>query len=154
MADPLIYQLLQRLESLLNAHADLSAAFVSVGRVEVLQEDEMPAVNIYLSDDVSLGENGALNLNFLDWNVGIIVELNVRVAHLADLDKAYLDLRAAVHNAIMVDGTLGTNYVSFSVAQGGNEPQLTGEPDLRVASYKTEWVFRIRTAVDDLTTVG
>ncbi len=153
MADALIYTLLTTLETAIKANPGIAPGNVALGRLETLTEEQLPYVAIFLNDDVSLGDNGANNTNFIDWNVSVNIELTVTALSTESLDKAYLDLRALVHNSIMEDETLGLNFCLFAVPEGSDEPALTDDPERRLAVYRTSWIFRIRTSVKDITTL-
>ena len=153
MADSHFYQLLEAVETNIKASPDIDATKVSLGRSEVLPADLLPHVCIYLADDVTVGAQGAENNVYLDFNVGVMVEIMTVGVSAADLQKQYLDIRTYVHKSLMTDETQGKNFVLFTVPEGAEQPTLTGDAKQKSAGYKLSFIFRIRTSVTDLSTL-
>lgn len=150
--DSLFYTVLQRLQTLIGAHASIDATKVLVGRINPLSVSELPFVSIFLEEDASIGEFGPQNVSFLDWDVTVAIELMVDAdAATATLEQTYLNLRRDVHNAIMVDApTLSQSFVLMTFPIGAEQPLLSNEGKRKTASYKTLWGIRIRTSITDM----
>ena len=124
-----------------------------MGRSNALSESELPHFGVFLEEDVSIGEFGPRNTNFMDWSVQVSVEIYVSAtATTASLDQTFLNLRSAVHNALMADITQGLAFVVQTIPLGASSP-VRDSNELKTASYRTAWNFHIRTKIDDMTTV-
>ncbi len=156
--DSLFFDLLTRLQVLIAANAGIIAkgATVEVGRIgPVVSPTDLPFVALYLTGDATVGEFGPQNLNFIDWDVAVAIELALDADALTTaLEQDYLNLRADVHEAIMSDApTLSLTFVSMAYPLGADEANLSQEGKLKTASYRTQWIFRVRTSLTDMTTI-
>lgn len=152
--DNLLFTLLQRLETLIGAHANIDATKVAIGRAAPLDVGQLPFVAIFIEEDASVGEFGPENINVIDWDVTVGIELMVDAdATVLALEQTYLNLRRDVHNAIMADApTLSQAFVLMTFPIGAEEPQLSVEGKRKTASYKTLWGVRVRTSITDMST--
>lgn len=156
--DSLFYDLLVRLQVLIAANANiiLKGASVEVGRLTpVVSPTGLPAIGIYLTGDATIGEFGPQNLNFMDWDVAVAIELALDAdATTTSLEQDYLNLRADVHEAIMTDApTLSLAFCSMAFPLGADEPNLSQDGKRKTVSYRTQWLFRIRTSLTDMTII-
>jgi len=153
--DNLFLTLLNALVATLGAHVNINAANVVLGQTRPLVDSQLPFVGVFYVGDNPIGEFGPQNTSFIDWNVFVGIELALAAnATQINLDTAYLNLRADVHNAIMsVAPTQGLPFVEFTVPGGGIEPVLASEAKLKTVTYRTDWMFRVRTSITDMTTV-
>lgn len=156
--DNLFYTLLNALQVILAANANIvtKGALVEVGRIRPYSENELPAIGIFYIGDSPVGEFGPQNTVFMDWNLQVAIEISVDAdanTTPAGFQQDLLNLRADVHEALMsVAPTVGEPYVSFTAPLGGDEPALDDAGRLKTASYRTTWLFRVRTALADMTT--
>ena len=120
----------------------------------MVSPDDLPFVGIFLLGDATVGEFGPQNLNFIDWDVAVAIELALDGdATTVALDQDYLNLRADVHEAIMTDApALSLSFVSMAYPLGADEANLSQEGKRKTASYRTQWMFRVRTSLTDMTT--
>ncbi len=155
--DSLFYDLLVRIVALIAANANVIAkgATVQVGRIAPVPPGDLPFIGVFLTGDASIGEFGQQNTNFIDWDVSVAVELALDAnATVASLEQDYLNLRADVHEAIMTDApTLSLAHVMMAYPLGADEPNLDQEGARKTVSYRTQWGFRVRTSLTDMTTV-
>jgi len=156
--DNLFYTLLSALVVTIAANANITAkgALVELGRIRPYDATELPAVAIFYVGDGPTGEFGPKNTNFIDWDLQVAIEISVDADANTGPDafqRDLLNLRADVHQALMlVAPTQGQPFVSFTAPLGGDEPALDDSGRVKTASYRTTWMFRIRTAISDMTT--
>ncbi len=156
--DNLIYTLLAALVVTLNAHAGLTAkgATAGLGRVRPLAESELPFVGVFYVGDEPLGDFGQTNLNFIDSNVSVAIEVALdadATTTAQDFQKDALNFRADVHNALMVVApSQGLTFVANTIPNGADEPIVSQDGKRKTISYRSNWVFHIRTSIDDMTT--
>lgn len=150
MPDSRFYSLLQAVKSQIEAHPGLSSVTVEVSRKDSLHAGDLPHVGIYLGSDSTVGGEGALNLSFIDWDLILIIEITLAGPDTKDFDQEYLEIRAAVHNALMAEPTLGLPYVMRTIPTGAVEPISNNEASAKVVSYRTGWNFHLRTSVADM----
>lgn len=131
--------------------AAVDATKVFTNRVADLNDTELPAYNVVLGPDAPLSELGPTNVAFIDWNQALFIDLYARTI-LADADATFLQMRAAVHRALMADYTQGLNFVTTTIPAGADEPNIDNAGDRKSLVYRTNWVFQLRTSIDDLET--
>ncbi len=153
--DSLFFDLLVRIVALIEANANVIAkgATTQVGRIAPVDTAELPFIGVYLTGDASIGEFGPQNTSFIDWDVAVAIEIAFDAdAATASLEQDYLNLRADVHEAIMSDApTLSLAFVSMAYPLGADEPNLSQEGKRKTVSYRTQWGFRVRTSITDMT---
>lgn len=151
MPDHRYLDVLRAVETRLQGASGIDAARVDRGRSNALRLDGSPHYGVYLGVDTPLGEFGPQNLSVIDWSLSIVVEIAIQVSTAADLDATLLECRALVHEALMADESQGTDFILMTVPQGADEPVIDGEGEQRIAVYRTQWGFRVRTAVGQMT---
>lgn len=135
----------------IGADVAVDATKVFPNRVADLNDTEMPAYNVVLGPDAPLSELGPTNVAFIDWQLVLFVDCYVRTI-LADADAVFLDMRRNVHRALMVDHTQGLGFVTTTIPGGADEPKIDDEGDRKNIVYRINWIFQIRTSIDDLET--
>jgi len=135
----------------LGADVAVDATKVFSNRVADLNDTELPAYNVILGPDSPLGEFGASNVAFIDWEQVLFIDCYVR-SILADVDAAFLDMRRNVHRALMADYTQGLNFITTTIAGGADEPIIDDAGERKNMVYRTNWIFQLRTSIDDLET--
>lgn len=155
--DSLFYDLLVRIVALLNANAGIIAkgATAQVGRIAPLPPEALPFLGVFLTGDASIGEFGPQNTNFIDWDISVAVEIAMDAdATTISLEQDYLNMRADVHEAIMTDAPdLSLPFVLMAYPLGADEANLSQDGKRKTVSYRTQWGFRVRTSITDMTTV-
>lgn len=156
--DNLIYTLLVAITATIGANAGVIAAGATagLGRIRPVDESELPFIGVFYVGDEPIGELGPQNLNFIDWNVNVAVE----IAFDADatvspggFQQLLLNLRADVHEALMtIAPTQGLTFVSITAPLGADEPVTDDVGKRKTVSYRSNWLFRIRTTLEDMTT--
>jgi len=152
MPDSVFYTLLASLSSTITT-AVAGSATVAIGRTELLEDTTFPFVGIYLLDDVTIGELGALNLSFLDWEVRIGIEIYIKGQESYNREREYLNLRNTIHAALMADHTQGLSFVTTTVPVGAEQGILDGTSKSTIGSWRTAWMFKVRTGIADMTGV-
>ncbi len=156
--DNLIYTLLAALVVTINANAGVIAkgATAGLGRINPLADSELPFIGLFYVGDTPLGELGPQNFNFIDWNVAVGIEIAFdadATTEPDDFQKDALNLRADVHNALMVVApTQGLDFVINTIPSGADEPVVDNVGKRKTISYRSNWVFHIRTTIEDMTT--
>lgn len=154
MPENLFHTLLKQVQTNLRAHPDIEDDEVAISRLKKIRLSERPFFAVYLGADEPVGDYGPQNVNVLDHNVQVMVDIIVDVDAQNDLEQAFLDARTSVHDALMSDHTQGLAFVMQTIPNGAGEPVISIESEVKTASYRTEWVFQIRTSINDLTTVS
>ena len=156
--DNLIYTLLASLAATIGANANILAAGATavVGRIRPADEGDLPLIGVFYTGDESIGEFGPQNLNFIDWNVNVGIDIALDADATVDSDefqRLSLNMRADVHEALMtVAPTQGLSFVSFTAPFGADEPVTDDVGKRKTVSYRSNWMFRIRTTINDMTT--
>ena len=156
--DNLIYTLLAALVVTINANAGVIAksATASLGRIRPLTESELPHIGVFYTGDIPLGDLGASNLTFIDWDVNVAIEIALdadATTTAEDFQKEMLNLRADVHEALQtVAPTQGLSFVINTIVRGADEPLTDDVGKRKTLSYRSNWQFHIRTTKDDMTT--
>ena len=153
MADHLFYTLLNRVQTLLVADSSVSADNVGISRSRKVPHTALPFYAIYLGPDQPVGEFGANNLSTFDHNLMINIEILVDATEQGLIEKHLLDARKILWSVLMADFTQGLNFVLQTIPNGAGDPELSSEAEYRTASQKTEWIFQVRTSVQDVTTI-
>ena len=118
-------------------------------RVQIFDDSEIPGYVVALGPDTPLSELGADNVAFIDWEVMLFVDLYLRTVATSP-DQEFLDMRARVHRALMADVTQGLSYVWLTIPAGADDPIMDDEGERKNAVYRTNWLFRVRTSINDI----
>jgi hypothetical protein len=146
-----IETLLTQIVTNLGADVSIDATKVYRNRVAALNDTELPGYNVVLGADTPLGEFGATNLSFIDWEQAVFIDCYERTI-LANQDAVFLDMRRNIHRALMADYTQGLSFVTTTIPFGADEPTVDNEGERKNTVYRTNWIFQIRTSIDDLET--
>lgn len=146
-----IETLIDTLVTTLEADPAITVGSVYRSRVEPFSDTELPAYTISIGQDTPLGDLGPDNVRFIDWAQIIFIDLYAKSID-QNIDPVFLDMRAAVHRALMADVTQGLNFVMQTIPTGADEPALDHAGEQKTIVYRTGWEFRLRTAIDDLET--
>ncbi len=146
-----IEQLIDALVTTLEADASITAGSVHRSRVEAFSDTELPAYNIEIGQDVPLGELGPDNVAFIDWQQQIFIDCYAK-SIAANIDAVFLNMRRNVHRALMADYTQGLVFVSTTIPDGAEEPVLDDSGEQKTSVYRVNFIFRLRTSIDDLET--
>lgn len=156
--DNLIFTLLVAITATLNANAGIIAAGATagLGRIRPVDESELPFIGVFYVGDEPTGEFGPTNLNFIDWSVNVAIEIAIDADSTVlpgGFQQLSLNLRADVHEALMtIAPTQGLVFVSFTAPLGADEPVTDDVGKRKTVSYRSNWMFRIRTTLEDMTT--
>ena len=97
-------------------------------RVYDLEDGVLPALLIYMGDDIAIGENGRTNMAYIDGDVEIRIEIKAKDS--TDLDTALLDIRAEIETALNAAFSARPASVQDYWQIGMTEPE-TSESDTR-----------------------
>ncbi len=146
-----IEQLLDAIETNLGADVSVDATKVFRNRVADLNDTELPGYNLRLGPDAPIDELGATNVAFIDWDQVIFIDCYER-AITENVDAVFLNMRRNIHRALMADVTQGLGFVMLSIPGGAEEPLIDDSGERKNMVYRTNWLFRLRTSIDDLET--
>ncbi len=135
----------------LGADAAIDATKVFNNRIADLNDTELPAYNVVLGPDQPRNELGPSNVAFIDWDQALFIDLYARTI-LQDADSTFLQMRANVHRALMADVTQTLSFIMTTIPAGAEEPNIDDAGERKSLVYRTNWVFWIRTSIDDLET--
>jgi hypothetical protein len=108
---------------------------------------DLPAVSVYLGDDTPLGDLAYNGPALIDTDLQIFTDIWAETAE-DDIDALLLKLRRRVMNALLQNDTLGLAFVHLVMPAGGEAPIRQNADRIR-ASYRLNWVIRLRIAVPD-----
>ncbi len=127
-------------------------ATVVRARVGPWQGADLPAYVLTYGPDSSLGDLGPDNVRFIDWEFVVFVDYYDKLTTTA-IDSVLQDARANIHRALMADVTQGLAFILTTIPQGADEPLLDDATEQKTIAYRTKWVIRLRTSIDDLETI-
>ena len=127
-------------------------ALVTKARIGRFEEGELPAYVVTYGADVPLNELGPDNTRFIDWEFIVYVDLYDKLT-VVDIDDAFQAMRANVHRALMADVTQGQNFILTTIPGGADEPLIDDAVEQKTLAYRTNWVVRLRTSIDDIETI-
>ncbi len=146
-----IEQLIDALVTVLEADVNITVGSVHRSRVEAFSDAELPAYSIEIGEDSPLGELGPDNVAFIDWAQQIFIDCYAK-SIAVNIDAVFLTMRSNVHRSLMADHTQGLNFVTTTIPDGADEPVLDDSGEQKTSVYRTNWVFRLRTSINDLET--
>lgn len=111
--------------------------------------DEMPCVTVNYGPDQPLDPMGALNLSFLDSLLEVSTVGFVGANDEPTTMSALMDLRGAIHAALMLDVTQGLPFVINCRYGGATEPTLDSSTQRVLGSLKSSWFVHYRMNVSD-----
>jgi len=127
-------------------------ATVTKARVGAWSESELPAYVLTYGGDAPLNELGPDNTRFIDWEFVIFVDLYDKLTTAA-IDSVFQDMRANIHRALMADVTQGVNFILTTIPAGSDEPLIDDQAEQKTLAWRTNWICRLRTSIDDLETI-
>ena len=135
-----------------NAQVISDGANVVRARVGPWQGSDLPAYVLTYGPDSPLGELGPDNVRFIDWEFVVFVDYYDKLT-VAQIDTVLQNARANIHAAIMADVTQGLNFVLTTYPAGADEPLIDDAVNQKTIAYRTNWVVRLRTSIDDIETI-
>lgn len=135
-----------------NAQIIADGATVARSRTGPWQESDLPAYVLTYGPDQSLGELGPTNVRFIDWEFVVFVDYYNKLTT-AQLDTDLQNARANIHAALMADVTQGVAFILTTIPSGADEPLLDDAADQKTIAYRTNWIVRLRTSIDDIETI-
>ncbi len=127
-------------------------ATVTRARTGPWQGADLPAYVLTYGPDSPLGELGPDNVRFIDWEFVVFVDYYDKLTTTA-IDSVLQAARANIHRALMADVTQGLAFVLTTIPNGADEPLLDDAVEQKTIAYRTNWVIRLRTSIDDLETI-
>jgi hypothetical protein len=127
-------------------------ATVARARIGPWQESDLPAYILTYGPDVPLGELGPDNVRFIDWEFVVFVDYYNKLTT-ANIDNVLQQARANIHRALMADVTQGANFILTTIPSGADEPLIDDAVEKKTIAYRTNWVIRLRTSIDDIETI-
>ena len=151
MADLRAEQILAAIKTLLIGLAT-TGSNVQRGQVHGHEADKLPALALTMGQDIPAAE---YQTGIIDWELTIVIEATASVAAAYTATESGLDgdlnqIRKEVYLAVMVDHTLGLDFV-IDIAPGpAAEPVLSAEGNLPVGSQAIEFVITYRASRTDI----
>lgn len=127
-------------------------ATVTRARVGPWQGADLPAYVLTYGPDTPLGDLGPDNVRFIDWEFVVFVDYYNKLTTAA-IDTVLQDARANIHRALMADVTQGVAFILTTIPSGADEPLLDDAVEQKTIAYRTNWVIRLRTSIDDIETI-
>jgi hypothetical protein len=112
----------------------------------------LPAYVLTYGGDAPLNELGPDNVRFIDWEFVIFVDLYDKITTAA-IDSVFQAMRANIHRALMADVTQGANFILTTIPAGSDEPLIDDQAEQKTLAWRTNWICRLRTSIDDLETI-
>ena len=144
-----IEQLIDQVITNLEADAGITAGSVHRNRAADFNDTELPGYNVVLGPDTPINELGPANVAFIDWQNAIFIDCYIR-SIAANADSTFLDMRRNIHRALMADVTQTLSFVMTTIPSGAEEPLIDDAGDRKSLIYRTNWIFWLRTSIDDL----
>jgi hypothetical protein len=144
-------QIIDAVEAALDASTSLQNAKIFKHRSFSLLEasDEMPCVTVNYGADQPLDPLGALNLSFLDSLIEVSTVGFVGADDEPSAMSALMDMRTAIHVALLADPTQGLGFIINTRYAGATEPALDSSTQRILASLKSSWFVHYRMNVSD-----
>ena len=135
-----------------NAQVIADGATVVRARVGPWQDSELPAYVLTYGPDAPLGELGPDNVRFIDWEFVVFVDYYDKLTT-TTIDTVLQQARANIHAALMADVTQGLAFILTTIPQGADEPLIDDAIEKKTIAYRTNWIIRLRTSIDDIETI-
>jgi len=110
-------------------------------RIYPWSESELPAISVYMGQDVPTEE---LQSGLLNWELNLAVESHVQEND--DIDQLLNTIRKEVHFALMATPQQGLGYVITTWVVGANEPQTSDAGQQPIASQRLDFIIKYRTS--------
>lgn len=139
-------QIVDAIALAIGASTALQGAKVFTNRSFSLLEasDEMPCVTVNYGTDQPLDPLGASNLSFIDSLIEVPTVCFVGAEDEPSAMSALMDMRIAVHKALMADVTQGLAFVIATRYAGAVEPEMDSSTQRILASLKSSWFVHYR----------
>jgi hypothetical protein len=127
----------------IKAQPDLqvSASNIYAHRTLTLADDqgEMPAITVNAGDDAPASDQGSDNLSFIDSTLVLSI-ISYVIEDTEELVKQQLfDHRRRVHQAIMLDDTIGLSFVIACRYGGAAAPEMDATSERVAGSMESHW---------------
>lgn len=119
---------------------------VARGRIYAIEDDEHPALSVYMGPDDPIGEYGPTNVTYIDSDLSVRITAHVKT-NSQQVDTLLNQIRSEVHQALMADVTLGLSYVYMTIPLGADEPDLGGDGEQPTATMDMNWIIRYRSSI-------
>ncbi len=147
MADARSEQIIDAIVALLSVPGlTTTGTNVHRGRAYPYQDEELPALSVYLGSDQVIDE---LESSFIDWELTIVVEAYVKTVA-ESVDAVLGRIRKEVHIAIMASYTQGLSFVYDTIPENVSAPVINGEGDQTVITQVFEYKLHYRTSRTDI----
>lgn len=140
MATLLAETIMQTVTSVLDAGVD---ADVFRGRVDALADDTDRAIGVFQGAEDPLGEEGRLNLGFMDQLLEVRTEVAAKSTQ-ENIETELNELRRQVHVLLMAENALSLAYVIDIIPNGVDEPQIDGVQEKYTGTMVLRWIVYYR----------
>lgn len=107
-------------------------------------DGELPANSVCLGEDSPPDEDGFANLAFIDSIASLTIVHRLRAATEEDALAQLIEMRRAVHVALMADDSLGLIFVVGIYYGGAGEPERDAEQELVAGRLVSKWRVHYR----------
>jgi hypothetical protein len=118
-------------------------ASVFRGRVDPLEDSQLPAVGIFQGGEDPLGEQGRMNVGFMDQHLEVRTEVAAKSTS-ETIETELNELRRLVHVVMMAEDALGLAYVIDIIPAGVDEPTIDGTTDQYTGTMVLNWIVYYR----------
>ncbi len=133
-------QIMQTIQTVLAAGVN---ADVFRGRVDPLEDAQLPAIGLFQGAEEPAGENGRLNMGFMDQFLEVRTEVAAKSTQ-ANIETDLNELRRQVHILLMAENALSLAYVIDIIPNGVGEPNSDGTTDQFAGTMTLNWIVYYR----------
>lgn len=140
MATLLAETIMQTIQSTLVAGV---SATVFRGRVDPLEDSQLPAIAIFQGAEEPAGELGQLNNAYMDQLLQVRTEVAAKAIQ-ENVETDLNDLRRQVHALLLAPNALNLAYVIDIIPDGVDEPVIDGSGEQYTGTMVIKWIIYYR----------
>lgn len=122
------------------------AADVFRGRVDPLEDVQLPAVGVFQGADQPLDRQ---NIQVMDQILEVRTEVAAKATGDETAETLLNDLRRQIHLVLMADNALSLAYVIDILPDGADEPDIQGTAERVTGTMVVRWLVHYRHRVAD-----
>lgn len=113
---------------------------------KAIPQNDSPSIYMLMGADTPQTENS----NFIDSQLDIYTDVNL-ISIDDDVDSQMLEVRTAIHQALLTDHNLGLDFVLKVTPGGQQEPEYDGDNDSYSSATRLVWTVLYRSNYKDPT---
>ena len=133
-------EIMQTVQAVLAAGVD---ADIFRGRVDPLEDLQLPAIGLFQGAEEPAGEQGRLNLSLMDQFLEVRTEVAAKLTQ-ANIETDLNELRRQVHLLLMAENALNLAYVIDIIPNGVDEPVIDGSAEQFAGTMTINWIVYYR----------